>query len=165
MRRERYHDPLPQTRAGRSRPGQVQQAVVMRCCVFIAGALVLTILQSPAAFAADDKPATLPTSTRSPLLNQVERSIARGTKYLLDNQNADGSWGENNSRYQVGQTSLVALSLLSCGESHQSVKLAKTIAWLKAHHSPMIYNTSLHACVFASLPEPVRGDELKSDLR
>lgn len=140
----------------------------MRCCAFIAAAAsLLMILVNPivAAPQGDEKHVVLPTSTRSPLLKQVERAIARGTKYLLDNQNADGSWGENNSRYQVGQTSLIALSLLSCGESHQSPKLAKTITWLKAHHSPMTYNIALHACVFASLPETVRGEELKGDLR
>src|SRR4030095_1110538 len=108
---------------------------------------------------------SLPTSTRSPLLRQVERSIARGVKYLLDNQNSDGSWGEKDSRYQVGQTPVISRSLLSCGESHQSPKLAKTITWLKTHHSPMTYNVSLHACVFASLPEAVRGEELKNDVR
>jgi hypothetical protein len=137
---------------------------VKRICVFIAAACLLAVMPLSAAAPEENRP-SLPTSTRSPLLRQVERSIARGVKYLLDNQNSDGSWGEKDSRYQVGQTSLIALSLLSCGESHQSPKLAKTITWLKTHHSPMTYNVSLHACVFASLPEAVRGEELKNDVR
>src|SRR6476646_6628807 len=122
---------IAQPACGRGSGGGVQMKGVRRSALFIA-VIALLIAAAPFTVAApeENRPG-LPTSTRSPLLRQVDKSIARGVKYLLENQNADGSWGENNSRYQVGQTSVIMLSLLSCGESHQSPKLAKTVAWLK----------------------------------
>src|SRR5262245_55801054 len=93
-------------------------------CILIAAICTVPIESSHA----QDEPAgpLLPESSRTPLLSKVEQSIGRGVKYLLARQNPDGSWGdvEATTDIRVGETSLVTLALLSCGESHQSKQLA-----------------------------------------
>lgn len=111
----------------------------------------------------------LPNSSRTPLLRKVDGSINRGVKYLLARQNADGSWGddENGSDVRVGATALVTLALLNCGESHQSKPLEKAIKFLRTTRAVGRQNTyaiGLRACVWASLPEPIRANNLKADL-
>ncbi|MBC8105743.1 MAG: DUF4159 domain-containing protein [Anaerolineae bacterium] len=119
----------------------------------------------------DEAPANrqLPGSSRTPLLSKVEDSIARGVKYLLGRQNADGSFGDENAvpSRRVGETALATLALLNSGESHQSPKLAKAITFLRKTKSvgrDTTYAIALRACVWATLPEPVRGSNLKADL-
>ncbi|CAN5328050.1 hypothetical protein BH09PLA1_BH09PLA1_13350 [soil metagenome] len=111
----------------------------------------------------------LPNSSRTPLLRKVESSINRGVKYLLARQNPDGSWGDTKAGtdFRVGETALVTLALLSCGESHQSKPLVASIKFLRTTRAVGLQNTyaiGLRACVWASLPEPIRGSNLKADL-
>ncbi len=47
------------------------------------------------------------------LTPKTERAIDRGLKYLMSNQNDDGSWG---SRYRVGVTSLTLMACMARGE-------------------------------------------------
>src|SRR4051794_29081210 len=100
-------------------------------CVLIAPMLLISptapIAGPTAALARptqEDTPfgAQLPSSSRTPLLSKVEQSIERGVKYLLAQQNADGSFGDEKASpdVRVGETALSTLALLSCGESHQS---------------------------------------------
>lgn len=122
-------------------------------------------LQSPEASARGQ----LPGSSRTPLLTKVEESIARGVRYLLTRQNADGSFGDEKAptSRRVGETALATLALLNSGESHQSPKVAKAISFLRKTRSvgrDTTYAIALRACVWATLPEPVRGSNLKADL-
>src|SRR4051812_17459704 len=104
---------------------------VLLLIVSICAAPSLTLARQPAtrpqqqsdetATQGEDK-LTLPNSSRTPLLRKVEDSISRGSRYLLARQNADGSFGDVDATpdQRVGETSLVTLALLNCGESHQS---------------------------------------------
>src|SRR5262245_25325442 len=125
-------------------------AALLACLFFTTFA---TAAQGPQA-----PPATLPSGSRTDLSRRVDDSIARAVKFLLDNQNADGSWGDSSNTVdiRVGETALVALALLNCGESHQSPQLTKTIKYLRNTKPVGLYATyavSLRACVWATVPE------------
>jgi hypothetical protein len=112
---------------------------------------------------------SLPVSSRTRLSLQVEDSIVRAVRYLLARQNADGSWGDvkDSPDHRVGETALVTLALLNCGEAHQSKELLKATTFLKKTKSVgphSTYAVALRACVWASLPEAARGTSLRTDL-
>ncbi|MGH7177305.1 MAG: DUF4159 domain-containing protein [Tepidisphaeraceae bacterium] len=113
-------------------------------------------------------PARKPPSQRE-LSVEVKQSIDRGVKFLLSRQNEDGSFGNGDGDEIAGRTALVTLALLYCGESHQSEKLTLAINYLRRAKMQDIihatYSVSLRACVFATLPEAVRGNFLRNDLR
>lgn len=139
-----------------------------RAIVFLL--IALTPLATAARPAQPEDLADMPaaTSSRTPLLRKVDDAISRGSHYLLSHQNADGSFGEGQTpAMRVGQTSLVTLALLSCGESHQSKQLIKAIDFLRKTRAlgrDGTYAIGLRACVWATLPEPLRGNSLKTDL-
>lgn len=108
--------------------------------------------------------------SRTELARKSEAAIRRGVRFLISRQNPDGSWGNGSSTdAEAGNTALVALALLSCGESHQSPPLDRAIKFLKksqpqkALHAT--YSVALRACVYAQLPEVLRKTELPADLR
>ena len=108
--------------------------------------------------------------SRTELARKSDSAIQRGVKFLLSRQNPDGSWGDGRQTdSEGGNTALVVLALLSCGESHQSPPLDRAIKFLKraepqkATHAT--YSVGLRACVYAQLPEVLRKDELRADLR
>jgi hypothetical protein len=108
--------------------------------------------------------------TRSELSQKCEAAIDDGTKFLLDHQNADGSWaGGNPTDREGGHTALVTLALISSGESPQSASIARAIKFLKtAQPQKAIHATycvGLRACVYAQLPDPTHNVELRADLR
>jgi hypothetical protein len=127
----------------------------VRCSMFI----IMVLLAAP-----------LGAQTTQPS-KKVETSIRSGVKFLLSRQNADGSWSDPNEETDPngGETALITLSLLSCGESYQSpaldsaIKFLKRIKPQKTHRAT--YAISLRACVYAQLPEAVRKDELRADYR
>lgn len=80
---------------------------------------------------------------------EVREAIDRGTRYLLKNQNPDGSWGEY-ALQPTGRTSLVALALLNCGLTpDKSPEIKKTLDWLEKQQPPRAtYAASLQIMVF-----------------
>src|SRR3954470_6010620 len=100
----------------------------MMFCRAICICLIASLLIPPTMLRAAQDSA-MSQGSRSPLLQKVDTSIDRGTKYLLGKQNSDGSFGEPDagSGRKVGETALVTLALLSCGESHQSPQLTKAL--------------------------------------
>ena len=107
---------------------------------------------------------------RSRLSADADRAIRKAVKFLISRQNANGSWAvaEEREDFLIGTTALVALSLLSAGESHQSPPLVKAVKFLKATHpeksSRAVYSVALRAAVYAQLPSAAAGNELKRDL-
>ena len=107
---------------------------------------------------------------RSRLSADADRAIRKAVKFLISRQNANGSWAvaEEREAFLTGTTALVALSLLSAGESHQSPPLVKAVKFLKATHpeksSRAVYSVALRAAVYAQLPSASAGTELKRDL-
>ncbi|HEY1629125.1 MAG TPA: prenyltransferase/squalene oxidase repeat-containing protein, partial [Tepidisphaeraceae bacterium] len=129
--------------------------------------LLLCISAALPALAQTTRPDIL---TRSELAEKSAEAINRGVKFLLSQQNTDGSWsGDRTSDREGGRTALITLALLSSGESYQSPPLEKAIKFLKtaqpqkALHAT--YSVALRACVFAELPDPLHNAELRSDLR
>lgn len=108
--------------------------------------------------------------SRTELSRRVDFSIRRAVKYLLSRQNVDGSWTYTDEPASSdGYTALVTLALLSSGESHQSQAITRAVSFLKkarpdrTRHAT--YAIGLRAAVYALLPEPLRKEELKADLR
>jgi squalene cyclase len=66
----------------------------------------------PAA-AVDDAPTPPPEGVS----REVELSILRGLKFLVESQKADGSWNAPNDDYPVAMTALAGLALLSSGST------------------------------------------------
>ena len=123
--------------------------------------------------AAEDEPQQQPPRSdlrRSRLSSDVDRAIRKATKFLISRQHASGYWAVENEReeFVIGTTALVALSLLSAGESHQSPPLVKAVKFLKASHTEKssrgVYSVALRAAVYAQLPSAAAGAELKRDL-
>ncbi len=70
---------------------------------------------------------------------QVERAIREGVRFLLDQQQEDGSWTEAEAQVKTGTTSLVTLALLTAGEKLDSPKIqpcARVPPWLRAAAAP-----------------------------
>lgn len=108
--------------------------------------------------------------SRTDLSRQVDIAIRKGVKYILSRQNTDGSWANGNATDEEGgRTALSALALLSSGESHQATPVDRAIKFLKrarperAWHAT--YSIGLRAAVYASIPEPLRKQELVNDTR
>ncbi|MBT5312406.1 MAG: hypothetical protein HOL38_12600, partial [Verrucomicrobia bacterium] len=74
-----------------------------------------------APFAAQEKPADVPLSVEAPvtaeaeapeLIEEAEKAIERGLKFLISNQNKDGSWSSKNGAYAIGGTSLGLMAFM-----------------------------------------------------
>src|SRR5262245_42052595 len=60
---------------------------------------------------ADDAPTPPPEG----VTREVELTILRGLKFLVESQKADGSWNAPNDEYPVAMTALAGLALLASG--------------------------------------------------
>ncbi len=78
-----------------------------KCCVIIVCAIVAQL-----AYCAPCRAAV----TRE----EVERAIRDGVRYLKGLQHANGSWSDVENEAKTGTTSLIALALLTAGESPDS---------------------------------------------
>ncbi len=76
----------------------------------------------------------------------VRKSIERGCKYLLSQQEPDGTWGAHTG-YPGGMTALCVLALVNSGIPTDNPQLAKAIAKLTAYEKPggeaKIYSSAL----------------------
>jgi hypothetical protein len=129
--------------------------------------VILCISAALPAFAQTTRPDIL---SRSELAQKSADAINRGVKFLLSQQNADGSWaGDRATDREGGRTALITLSLLSSGESYQLPPLQKAIKFLRSAQPQKTihatYSVALRACVYAELPDPSHNAELRSDLR
>jgi hypothetical protein len=107
--------------------------------------------------------------SRTELSRATSQSISKGVKYLLSRQNENGSWTGPSPDSTTGATALVTLALLYAGESYQSPPLERAITYLKRARPERLvhatYTIGLRAAVYASLPEALRKNELRADLR
>ena len=89
---------------------------------------------------------------------EVERAIRDGVGYLKSKQNADGSWDDADGQAHQGTTALVALALMTAGESKESPVVSKAIKKLleyRADDLGRVYSVALQTMVFA-LADPER---------
>jgi len=106
----------------------------------IAAALLLATLAPATARAAVTK-------------QQVEAAIKNGTRFLIRAQREDGSWPDADTRAETGTTSLVALALLTAGESPKSPPIARALEFLRkksAEDMGRTYSVALQTMVFAA---------------
>ena len=92
----------------------------------------------------------------------VERAIRDGTRYLKQEQRADGSWDDANTQARTGTTSLVTLALLTAGERPDSPVIRKALDHLRRFGpdaARSTYAIALQTMVFAAA-EPER-DQLR----
>jgi len=85
----------------------------------------------------------------------VEEAIKKGTAFLLQEQQKDGSWGRfiadpkagpANPHYQVtGPTALAAYALMECDVSPQNPQIAKALEWLGEQKEDHTYSLALRA--------------------
>lgn len=93
---------------------------------------------------------------------QVENAIKSGVRFLKSAQRADGSWVDADNQARTGTTSLVALALLTAGETSNTPEVARALNYLRNFTPEQIrstYAVALQIMVFASA-SPER-DQLK----
>ena len=103
---------------------------------------------------------TAPERRLSAFGEQVERAIREGVRYLKGLQHPNGSWSDVENEAKTGTTSLIALALLTAGESPKSLR--KTLEYLRGLGPNDLHSTyavALQTMVFAAA-EPER-DQLR----
>jgi prenyltransferase beta subunit len=84
---------------------------------------------------------------------QVEDAIRSGVRYLVRQQQADGSWPDADVRAHTGTTSLVMLSLLTAGERIGAPHIDNGLAFLERMSTNDLgrtYSVALQTMVFAA---------------
>jgi Domain of unknown function (DUF4159) len=84
---------------------------------------------------------------------QVRQAIEAGVRFLKARQQHDGSWGGGATAYSVGETSLVALALLSTGEDPAAPDMHAALEYLRSFAPEPLNNTyaiGLQTMVFAA---------------
>lgn len=84
---------------------------------------------------------------------QVEDAIRGGVRFLIRQQQADGSWPDVDSRAHTGTTSLVLLALLTAGEKPGSPAIDRGLRYLEqftANDLGRTYAVALQTMVFAA---------------
>lgn len=127
-----------------------------------------------------------PQPPKSPEPDRIDKAIEAGVKFLLDQQNDDGGWGEirqndsadvrDTKRFRArhhltesdpdgGRTALVTLALLSAGQSPRAEPIESAVAYLKSVKATRTYAVALRAAVYSQLPDPTRNRLLRADLK
>jgi hypothetical protein len=100
---------------------------------------------------------------------QIQQAIDRAVKFLLSQQQSDGSWNtDGNTDWSVGRTALAALALLSAGVDGQSPRLTSAITSMRdtpINAADRTYCVALRACVLAQLPGAAKRPELRADVQ
>ena len=72
--------------------------------------------------------------TDAELRDAVLDAIEQGKRYLIRNQEPNGSWTSSGTeKYPVGTTSLALLALLNCGMTAEDPPVRKTLELLRRH--------------------------------
>jgi hypothetical protein len=85
----------------------------------------------------------------------IRKAIDRGCKYLLSQQNKDGTWG-GHENYPGGATALCVLALLNSGVPADDPQIKKSLDFLKTEYekpgiSSKIYSSALIVMVFCAV--------------
>ncbi|QDT37030.1 DUF4159 domain-containing protein [Stratiformator vulcanicus] len=100
---------------------------------------------------------TSPTPAQDLSSKEVLESIDRGVKFLLNEQNANGSWTASNDQFEVGVTSLSVLALINSGKKTDDPAVRKGIAFLRKNSSPKLtYEISLLIMALAAAKDGQR---------
>ncbi len=92
---------------------------------------------------------------------EVEQAIRQGVKFLKERQRGDGSWPDAAQNAPSGSTSLVALALLTAGETPDSPIIQQALTFLRGRGPQQLNSTyaiGLQTMVFAAAdPETDRA--------
>ena len=91
-------------------------------------------------------------------------SVQKACLWLLENQNADGSWGFG-SLEQSRLTPLIANALLSCGISPEDERISKALSWISRNRLSIQELASLGFAIDSFLRAGKEGYTLNSLLR
>jgi hypothetical protein len=86
--------------------------------------------------------------------DEVEKAIREGVRYLIRQQQPDGSWADADQRASTGTTSLVMLALLTAGEKPGSPAIDRGLKYLERFSAAELgrtYSVALQTMVFASV--------------
>jgi hypothetical protein len=103
----------------------------------------------------------------------VKAAIARGAKFLWDQQQDGGGWTDHGKPggghyYKTGPSAMAMYALLESGVNPQDPRMAKALAWLERTPDPMVYSLGMRANAWqvANLTTADKYKEiLKSDIR
>lgn len=89
----------------------------------------------------------------------VKEAIDRGGKFLITQQNADGTWHVNDDGFTLGVTSLATMALINSGYSTQEPAIKRALAYLRrdqvsqlAHHQT--YQLALQIMALSAARDP-----------
>src|SRR5262245_23403867 len=88
-------------------------------------------------------PAARPLFAEELAAQEVARAIDRSRKYLLETQQADGSWSSAAPQHSVGVSSLALLALLNSGMTVADPPVQRGLDWLRRQKPAMTYDISL----------------------
>ena len=91
----------------------------------------------------------------------VLRSIDRARNFLLDLQNADGSWGNEGNNWHIGETALVLVALLNSEMTVKDEPIRNGLRWLRTQRPNRTYEVALKAMALADAKTGVDGPELQ----
>ncbi|BBM85299.1 hypothetical protein [Candidatus Uabimicrobium amorphum] len=75
----------------------------------------------------------------------VDKAIAKGIKYLFAKQSSEGFWSKHNhDLYPMGQTSLVAYTLIKSGVSPEDSRIEKAFSYLEKLPLKKTYSVALY---------------------
>ncbi|MBC8327466.1 MAG: hypothetical protein H8E31_01830 [Planctomycetes bacterium] len=97
-----------------------------------------------------------------PLEEQVDRAIARGVTWLLEQQYPDGSWlSWTDQNFIGGPTALVAYSLLKSGlpKEHRSIELA--LEFLRLHPPTQTYDAAVRCLLLGSIDPQLYAERIE----
>ncbi|MCY2966124.1 MAG: DUF4159 domain-containing protein, partial [Planctomycetota bacterium] len=103
----------------------------MRVRVLFVGAWIAILAAGGAARAQD------------PLAQPVLNAIDLAKRFLLRQQQADGSFKGERVQHHVGVTSLALMALINTGMTAQDPEIQRGLEWLRAHNSGLTYEVSL----------------------
>ncbi|MBN1943706.1 MAG: DUF4159 domain-containing protein [Phycisphaerae bacterium] len=103
----------------------------------------------------------------------VEQAIRRGVEYLWSQQRVDGSWpaygdpfGKDVYNYHAtGPGAMAMYALLETGESPQSERMAKALAWLSRTRAERTYSVAARCCVWLAANRKTNDKYQKELLR
>ena len=89
------------------------------------------------------------------------QELDRGVRWLLAQQQADGSWPGIERDYYVGQTALCLYTLVKCGlpKDHPAVRAA--LAYLRGHEYRRTYDLGIVLMAFSELNGVVPESEIR----
>ena len=116
------------------------------------------------------RPPKPPKASSKDLNERIDEAIAKGVKYLWDQQKSDGRWEQFNQdvgingrlvrgyfKYPAGNSAIAAYALLESGVSPQNERMAKALEWLGRQSVTKTYTLALRASAWEAANRTTNG--------